>query len=115
MKTNKWYPITAGGKTIAVKVTVVPHYLNHAKIEISVPCRVGQKIVLDGVDNERFNFAYYKGKCIVSYLQNTNNMYIDELFIDISIWFRYTHAVRLDDGENKYTIKELYKALSQTI
>ena len=99
MKTGKWYPAVAGGQQIAVKFTVVTEFINQVKISVSIPCRKGQYVILQGVDNTQFEFNYYKGKCIVSWTQNTSGVrYLEDLFMDIKIWFRYSHAIRLDEG-----------------
>lgn len=106
MRTNKWYPAIAGGQPIAVKFTVVTEVINTVRVSISIHCRNGQYITLYGVDNSQYTFNYYKGKCIVSWTQNTSGIRcLEDLLIDISIWFRYSYGIRLDKGE--YTYKEL--------
>ena len=99
MRTNVWYSATAGGQQIAVKFNVLTNVINTVRVYVSIPCRKGQYIVLYGVDNERFKFEYYKGKCIVSWVQDTSNIdLLEYLFEDIRIWFRYSYAIRLDEG-----------------
>lgn len=99
MKTNVWYEAIAGGQKIAVKFNVLTDVINTVRVSISIPCRKGQYVVLYGVDNDRFTFNYYKGKCIISWIQDTSNIDILEyLYEDIRIWFRYSYAIRMDEG-----------------
>lgn len=99
MRTNVWYPAIAGGKQIAVKFTVVTEVINTVRVSVSIPCRKGQYVVLYGVDNDRFTFSYNKGKCIVSWVQDTSNIdLLEYLFEDIRIWFRFNYAIRMDEG-----------------
>ena len=110
MKTNKWYPAIAGGQQIAVKFTVVTEMINTVRVSISIPCRKGQYVILYGVDNSQYTFNYYKGKCIVSWTQNTSGVRcLEDLMMDIRIWFRYNYAIRLD--ANVFTSKELLRVL----
>lgn len=110
MKTGKWYPAVAGGQQIAVKFTVVTEFINQVKVSVSIPCRKGQYVILYGVDNSQYTFDYYKGKCIVSWTQNTSGVkHLEDLFTDIKIWFRYSHAIRLD--AEVFTSVELLKVL----
>ena len=110
MKTNVWYPAVAGGQQIAVKFTVVTEMINTVKVSVSVPCRKGQYVILYGESNDRFKFEYYKGKCIVSWVQDTSNIdLLEYLFEDIRIWFRYSHAIRMDEG--LFTSMELLRVL----
>lgn len=98
MKTNVWYPAIAGGQQIAVRFIVDTLRINRVRVHISVPCRKGQYVVLHGVDNN-FTFEYYKGKCVVSYWQSTKNVdSLEDLLTDIRIWFRYSYAIRMDEG-----------------
>ena len=47
---------------------------------------------------------------IVSWTQNTSGVkYLEDLFMDIKIWFRFSHAVRMD--ERLFTSMELLKVL----
>lgn len=97
MKTNVWYPTTVGGQHIAVKFNVVTEVINTVRVSVSVPCRKGQYVVLHGVSNDRFTFSYNKGRCVVSWVQDTSNVdLLEYLFEDIRIWFRYSYAIRLD-------------------
>ena len=106
MRTNVWYPAVAGGQSIAVKFTVVTEKINTVRVGVSIPCRKGQYITIYGVDNTQFEFYYIKGKCIVSWHQNTSGVRcLEDLYEDIRIWFRYSYAIRLDEGD--YTYKEL--------
>jgi hypothetical protein len=99
MKTNKWYPVTSGGQQIAVKFSVVTSKINQVKVSISIPCRKGQYVVLQGVNQEDFAFYYGKEKCIIEWYQNTTNVTsLEYLLIDIQIWFRFSHAIRMDEG-----------------
>lgn len=99
MKTNKWYPAIAGGQKIAVKFNVLTDVINTVIVSISVPCRKGQYVILYGVDNDRFTFSYNKGRCVVSWVQDTSNIdLLEYLFEDIRIWFRYSYAIRMDEG-----------------
>lgn len=108
MRTN-WRPLMAGGKKLAIRISL--YSINYVKVQISVPCRNGQYIILD-CGNDSFSFSYYRGKCVISWIQNTSQLHsISDLMHDISIWFRYSYAVRLDDPEDPYTISELYKTL----
>lgn len=110
MKTNKWYPAIAGGQQIAVKFSVVTSVINQVKVSISIPCRKGQCIVLQGVKQEDFAFYYGKGKCIIEWYQNTSGvMFLEDLLIDIKIWFRFSHAIRMDEG--LFTSIELLRVL----
>lgn len=110
MKTNKWYPAVAGGQQIAVKFTVDTLRINRVRVNISVPCRKGQYVLLYGVNNNDFTFEYYKGKCVISYWQSTKNVdCLEDLFMDIKIWFRYNYAIRLD--ADVFTSVELLKVL----
>lgn len=110
MKTNVWYPAIAGGQQIAVKFNVLTDVLNTVRVSVSVPCRKGQYVILYGVDNSQYTFDYYKGKCIVSWTQNTSGVrYLEDLFEDIRIWFRYSHVIRLD--ADIFTSVELLKVL----
>ena len=110
MKTNVWYPTTVGGQQIAVKFSVVTEVINTVRVSVSIPCRKGQYVILYGVDNTQFEFNYYKGKCIVSWTQNTSNVrYLEDLLTDIKIWFRYNYAIRLD--ADVFTSVELLKVL----
>lgn len=110
MKTNVWYPATAGGKQIAVKFNVVTEVINTVRVSISIPCRKGQYVVLYGVDNNRFTFSYNKGRCVVSWVQDTSNIdLLEYLFEDIRIWFRYSYAIRMDEG--LFTSIELLRVL----
>lgn len=97
MKTGKWYPAIAGGQQIAVKFSVVTSMINQVKVSISIPCRKGQYVVLQGVNQEDFAFYYGKGKCVIEWYQNTTNVTsLEYLLMDIQIWFRFNHAIRLD-------------------
>lgn len=97
MRTNVWYPAIAGGQQIAVKFTVVTEMINTVRVSVSIPCRKGQYVVLHGVSNDRFTFSYNKGKCVVSWHQNTSGvLFLEDLLMDIKIWFRYSYAIRLD-------------------
>ncbi|MEE0138340.1 hypothetical protein [Fusobacterium ulcerans] len=108
MKTNVWYPAIAGGQQIAVKFDVLTDVINTVRVSVSVPCRKGQYVILQGVDNDRFTFYYNKGKCVISWIQDTSNIDILEyLFEDIRIWFRYNYAIRMDEG--LYTSMELLR------
>ena len=109
MKTNKWYPAIAGGQQIAVRFTVLTERFNTVKVSVSIPCRKGQYVILYGVDNTQFTFEYYKGKCVISWTQNTSNMCKQDLLMDIKIWFRYSYYVNMDAGE--YTSSELLRIL----
>ena len=110
MKTNKWYPAIAGGQQIAVKFSVLTDVINTVRVYVSVPCRKGQYVILNGIDNDRFKFEYYKGKCVVSWVQDTSNIQIlEDLFMDIRIWFRYSYAIRLD--ADLFTSIELLRVL----
>lgn len=110
MKTNKWYPAIAGGQQIAVKFNVLTDVINTVRVSVSIPCRKGQYVILYGVDNSQYTFDYYKGKCIVSWTQNTSGVRcVEDLFIDLKIWFRFSHAVRMDEG--LFTSIELLKVL----
>lgn len=110
MRTNVWYPAIAGGKQIAVKFTVVTEMINTVRVSVSIPCRKGQYVILYGVDNDRFKFEYYKGKCIVSWVQDTSNIdLLEYLFEDIRIWFRFNYAIRMDEG--LFTSIELLRVL----
>lgn len=110
MKTNVWYPAIAGGQQIAVKFNVLTCVINTVKVSVSIPCRKGQYVVLYGVDNSKFKFEYYNGKCIVSWNQNTSGVYsFGDLLTDIRIWFRYSYAIRLDEGI--FTTYELLRVL----
>lgn len=109
MRTNKWYPAIAGGQPIAVKFIVLTEMINTVRVSISIPCRKGQYVILYGVDNSKYTFEYYDGKCIISYRQNTSGVrHLEDLFEDIRIWFRCSYAVRLNEGD--YTYKELITA-----
>ena len=108
MKTNKWYPAIAGGKQIAVKFSVVTTMINQVKVSVSIPCRKGQYVVLQGVNQEYFAFYYGKGKCIIEWYQNTSGIRcLEDLMVDIRIWFRYSYVIRLDAGV--FTSKELLR------
>lgn len=97
MKTGKWYPAVAGGQQIAVKFNVLTDVINTVRVSVSIPCRKGQYVILYGVDNDRFTFSYNKGRCVVSWHQNTSGVrYLEDLFMDIKIWFRYSYAIRMD-------------------
>jgi hypothetical protein len=110
MKTNMWYPATAGGQQIAVKFNVLTEVINTVRVSISVPCRKGQYVVLQGVNQEDFAFYYGKGKCIIEWYQNTSGVRcLEDLFMDIKIWFRYNYAIRLD--ANVFTSIELLRVL----
>lgn len=110
MKTNKWYPAIAGGQQIAVKFTVLTDVINTVRVSVSVPCRKGQYVILNGVSNDRFTFSYNKGRCVVSWVQDTSNIdLLEYLFEDIRIWFRYNYAIRLD--ADVFTSVELLKVL----
>lgn len=110
MKTNVWYPAIAGGKQIAIKFTVVTEVINTVRVSVSIPCRKGQYVVLHGVSNDRFTFSYNKGRCVVSWVQDTSNIdLLEYLFEDIRIWFRYNYAIRLD--ADVFTSVELLKVL----
>lgn len=110
MRTNVWYPAIAGGQQIAVKFTVVTEMINTVRVSVSIPCRNGQYVILYGVDNTQFEFNYYKGKCIVSWTQNTSGVRcLEDLFQDIKIWFRYNYAIRLD--ADLFTSIELLRVL----
>lgn len=110
MRTNVWYPAIAGGKQIAVKFNVLTEVINTVRVSVSIPCRKGQYVVLYGVDNDRFTFSYNKGRCVVSWVQDTSNIGILEyLFEDIRIWFRYSYAIRMDEG--LFTSIELLRVL----
>lgn len=99
MRTNVWHPATAGGQQIAVKFTVVTEMINTVKVSVSIPCRKGQYVILYGVDNDRFTFSYNKGRCVVSWYQNTSGvLFLEDLLTDIKIWFRYSYAIRMDEG-----------------
>ena len=110
MKTNVWYPAIAGGQQIAVKFTVVTEMINTVRVSVSIPCRKGQYVILNGIDNDRFTFSYNKGKCVVSWVQDTSNIdLLEYLFEDIRIWFRYNYAIRLD--ADLFTSMELLRVL----
>ena len=110
MKTNVWYPAIAGGKQIAVKFNVVTEVINTVRVSVSIPCRKGQYVILNGIDNDRFTFSYNKGKCVVSWVQDTSNIdLLEYLFEDIRIWFRYNYAIRLD--ADVFTSIELLRVL----
>jgi hypothetical protein len=110
MKTNKWYPAIAGGQQIAVKFNVLTEVINTVRVSVSIPCRKGQYVILYGVDNDRFTFSYNKGRCVVSWVQDTSNIdLLEYLFEDIRIWFRYSHAIRMDEG--LFTSMELLRVL----
>lgn len=110
MKTNVWYPTTVGGQQIAVKFNVLTDVINTVRVNVSVPCRKGQYVVLHGVSNDRFTFSYNKGKCVVSWIQDTSNIdLLEYLFEDIRIWFRYSHGIRMDEG--LFTSIELLRVL----
>ena len=110
MKTNVWYPAIAGGKQIAVKFNVVTEVINTIRVSVSIPCRKGQYVILNGIDNDRFTFSYNKGKCVVSWVQDTSNIdLLEYLFEDIRIWFRYNYAIRLD--ADVFTSIELLRVL----
>ena len=110
MKTNVWYPAIAGGQKIAVRFSVVTSMINQVKVSISIPCRKGQYVVLQGVNQEDFAFYYGKGKCVIEWYQNTSNVrYLEDLLTDIKIWFRYNYAIRLD--ADVFTSVELLKVL----
>lgn len=97
MKTNVWHPAIAGGKQIAIKFNVVTEVINTVRVSVSIPCRKGQYVVLHGVSNDRFTFSYNKGRCVVSWVQDTSNIdLLEYLFEDIRIWFRFNYAIRLD-------------------
>lgn len=99
MRTNVWYPAIAGGQQIAVKFTVVTEMINTVRVSVSIPCRKGQYVIIQDVDNSQYTFDYYKGKCIVSWTQNTSGVRcLEDLFMDIKIWFRYSYAIRMDEG-----------------
>lgn len=99
MRTNVWYPAIAGGQQIAVKFSVVTSVINQVKVSVSIPCRKGQYVVLQGVNQENFAFYYGKGKCIIEWYQNTSGvMFLEDLLTDIKIWFRYNYAIRMDEG-----------------
>lgn len=108
MKKN-FIPLTAGGQRIAVCITVLTGSFNTVRVEVSVPCRRGQSVKLYGVDNSQFTFEYYKGKCVISWTQNTSNMSKQDLLMDIKIWFRYSYYVNMDAGV--FTSVELLKIL----
>lgn len=110
MKTNVWYPAIAGGQKIAVKFSVVTSMINQVKVSISIPCRKGQYVVLQGVNQEDFASYYGNGKCIIEWYQNTTNVTsLDYLLMDIKIWFRYNYAIRLD--ADLFTSMELLRVL----
>lgn len=110
MKTNKWYPAVAGGQQIAVKFNVLTDVINTVRVSVSIPCRKGQYVVLHGVSNDRFTFSYNKGRCVVSWVQDTSNVdLLEYLFEDIRIWFRYSYAIRMDEG--LFTSMELLRVL----
>lgn len=86
MKTNKWYPAIAGGQQIAVKFNVLTDVINTVRVSVSIPCRKGQYVILQGVDNNRFTFSYNKGRCVVSWYQNTLGvLFLEDLLTDIKI------------------------------
>ena len=111
MKTNKWYSFVTGGcdkEVVGIKFTVNQHTINQLEVSISIPCRVGQYIIVD--NDAAFGITYYycKGKCIVKFNCGTCDIRtLDELLMDISIWFRFTRAIRLDAGI--YTTEELLR------
>lgn len=108
MKTNVWHPAIAGGQKIAVRFSVVTSMINQVKVSVSIPCRKGQYVVLQGVNQEDFAFYYGKGKCIIEWYQNTSGVRcLEDLMMDIKIWFRYNYAIRLD--ANIFTSKELLR------
>ena len=110
MRTNVWYPAIAGGKQIAIKFTVVTEVINTVRVSVSIPCRKGQYVILHGVSNDRFTFSYNKGRCVVSWVQDTSNIdLLEYLFEDIRIWFRYNYAIRLD--ADVFTSIELLRVL----
>lgn len=85
--------------------------INTVAITVSIPCRNGQYVILE-CDNASFYQDYYNGKCMVHWLQDTRKFYrVREMLDYISTWFKYRYAIRLEDPEDPYTIKELYKVL----
>ena len=109
MKTNKWYSFVTGGcikEKVGIKFIVNPHVINQVEVSISIPCRTGQYIIVD--NNDEVTLHYYKGKCIVKFNCSTYNIRtLDKLLLDISIWFRFTRAIRLDAGI--FTAEELLR------
>ena len=60
------------------------------------------------INQEDFAFYYGKGKCIIEWYQNTSGVrYLEDLLTDIKIWFRFSYAIRMDEG--LFTSKELLR------
>ena len=82
---------------VGIKIVINPSVINRIMISISIPCRAGQYVIVD--NNKSMTYNYYDGKCIVRFSCDTSDVRnLDELLMDISIWFRFRRAVRLDEG-----------------
>ena len=97
---NTWNSFVTGGcekENVGIKFDVNQAVLNKVMVSISIPCRIGQYIIVD--NDKGMTYDYYGGKCIVRFSCDTSNIEtLDELLMDISIWFRFRRAVRLDEG-----------------
>lgn len=77
---------------------------NEVSVTVFIPCRRGQCIILD-CNNKAFYLDYNGITCKVSWCQNTQQFSsLRELLDDISTWFKYHYAIRLEDSEDPYTI-----------
>ena len=112
---NRWYSFVTGGcekECVGIKMVINPSVINRVMISISIPCRAGQYVIVD--NNKGMTYDYYNGKCIVRFSCDTSDVRtLDELLMDISIWFRFRRAVRLDEG--RIASRELLRIYSSDV
>ena len=112
---NRWYSFVTGGcekEHVGIKIMINTSVINRVMISISIPCRAGQYIIVD--NDKGMTYDYYDGKCIVRFSCDTSNVRtLNELLMDISIWFRFRRAVRLDEG--RIASRELLRIYSSDV
>ena len=112
---NGWYSFVTGGcekERVGIKMVINPFVINRVMISISIPCRAGQYVIVD--NDKEMEYNYYDGKCIVKFSCDTSDIRtLNELLMDISIWFRFRRAIRLDEGS--IASRELLRIYSSDI
>ena len=82
---------------VGIKMVINPSVINRVMVSVSIPCRAGQYVIVN--NDNGMTYDYYNGKCIVRFSCDTSEVRaLNELLMDISIWFRFRRAVRLDEG-----------------
>lgn len=112
---NRWYSFVTRGcekERVGIKMVIHPSVINRVIVSVSIPCRAGQYVIVD--NDERMTYNYYDGKCIVRFSCDTSStVTLDGLLMDISTWFRFRRAVRLDEG--RIASKELLRVYSSYV